>query len=734
MNGLGRLLNNTAVSLAGQAVTWTSALLLTAAYGRFLGDVKFGELYFALSFVAVIGFPIEFGFNQQLVRDVAQEPKRASILITNALLVKFALWIVLYGATLVVCWALGYSLEERILVALCGGALMTGAIASAFGAMHTGAQRMVYPSVGTIIEKGGGALVIILLLRGGAGVRAAAVVLLAASLAGALWQAAWFQRLVGMRLAIDWEVIRGLVKTSIPFLAYGMLGVIYYRIDAVLLSLMESTAVVGWYGASYRLFDTLVFLPNIIVLAIMYPLMSKFAVKSEASVRIAIEKTANFLVVCALPIATALLLAAPNIIGFLYHRSDFGPSIPVLEALAPGLALLYLNSVWTTALMSLNLERRLPVMAAIALVFNLALNLVLIPRLQGTGAAITTSLTEGLLFVISLAFLPRRYRPIKSLVVAGKALLASLAMGASIFALQRFSLLVIVPVAALVYLLAATMLSVIPREDVDQLAQAVLRKVRKVSAIAPAFQEGAEALAFSGSGTSGVFPREQETGTMHQTLSAETRSVSFLSSFSSGNMIRQAQQRMQQGVQGTRRFFGASLKYTTNHIINHIPIHAVRYMWYRRVLGWELGPRACILMGQYIQMAGVRTSGKRVSIGAGTVINHGCLLYTTGGLVIGENVSISPGVWLVTGTHMMNDPEFVDIYRPITIDDYAWIGARATVLCGVTIGKGAVVMAGAVVTKDVAPFTVVGGVPAKAVGTRELRTPAYTLDFHPPLE
>lgn len=738
MNGLNRLVNNTAISLVGQAVTWTSTLLLTAAYGRFLGDVKFGELYFALSFVAVIGFPIEFGFNQQLVRDVAQHQEKASRLITNALLIKLALWLVLYGVILVVCWALGYSVEERWLVAICGGTLLSGAIASAFGAMHTGAQRMVFPSVGLVIEKGLGALIIIILLRQGAGVRAAALVLLGASLAGALWQGAWFQRLVGIRLAIDWEMIRALVGASIPFLTYGMLGAIYYRIDAVVLSLMASTAVVGWYGASYRLFDTLVFLPNIIMLAIMYPLLSKFAINEETKLRKAIEKSTNFLLVCGLPIATGMILAAPNIIGFLYHRSDFGPSIAVLQALAPGLVLLYLNTVWTTALMSLNLERRLPVMAAIALVFNLAANLILIPRLQGMGAAIATSLTEGLLFALSLVFLPRQYWPLKSLLVGSKALLASLLMGVAIFALQRFSILLILPVAALVYLLAATALATIPREDIDQLSQAVLRKLGKASsttpAAAPAIQDGAEALAFSGPGTSGIFRREQETTRVKQTLTTGAHAVSFFSTSSSGGLAGQAQQRMRQGMVGARRLGAAALKYATNHIIAHIPVHAARYAWYRHVLGWDLGPRACILMGQHIQMAGVRTSGKRVSIGAGTIINHGCLLYTTGGLVIGENVSISPGVWLVTGTHLMNDAEFLDMYRPITIDDYAWIGARATILCGVTVGRGAVVMAGAVVTKDVEPFTVVGGVPAKVVGARELRTPAYTLNFRPPLE
>lgn len=181
-------------------------------------------------------------------------------------------------------------------------------------------------------------------------------------------------------------------------------------------------------------------------------------------------------------------------------------------------------------------------------------------------------------------------------------------------------------------------------------------------------------------------------------------------------------------------FIGAVIKYMTNHVINHVPSYAIRHLWYRRVLGWCVGSGTAILLGQHVQMAGIRTSGRKVSIGEDTVINQGCMLYTTGGLIIGNHVSISAGVWLVTGSHDMNDPQFPAFYKPIIIGDYAWIGMRATILGNTTIGEGAVVMAGAVVTHDVAPYTVVGGVPARPITQRTLANPSYMLDFHPMFE
>jgi len=183
-----------------------------------------------------------------------------------------------------------------------------------------------------------------------------------------------------------------------------------------------------------------------------------------------------------------------------------------------------------------------------------------------------------------------------------------------------------------------------------------------------------------------------------------------------------------------RRALAAVLKYVTNHVICHIPSYTIRHLWYRRVLGWYIGPRASILMGQHVQIGGIRDSGKRVSIGAGTIIHRGCELYTTGGLLIGENVNISPGVWLVTNGLDVDDPGAALVQKPIVIDDRAWIGARATILGGVTVGEGAVVMAGAVVASDVAPYTVVGGVPARTVRSRSARALSYELDYRPLFE
>jgi maltose O-acetyltransferase len=108
-------------------------------------------------------------------------------------------------------------------------------------------------------------------------------------------------------------------------------------------------------------------------------------------------------------------------------------------------------------------------------------------------------------------------------------------------------------------------------------------------------------------------------------------------------------------------------------------------------------------------------SAKGFEIGDNSVINAYCVIKS--GVKIGKNVSISEHVMLLTADHDMNN-NFEGRNNPIFIGDYVWIGTIAMILRGVKINKGAVVAAGAVVTKDVAECAVVAGVPAKVIKKR----------------
>lgn len=116
----------------------------------------------------------------------------------------------------------------------------------------------------------------------------------------------------------------------------------------------------------------------------------------------------------------------------------------------------------------------------------------------------------------------------------------------------------------------------------------------------------------------------------------------------------------------------------------------------------------------------------KASIGVGTMINRGCRFYASHHypdvrIRIGNHVAVAPEVSFFAAGHDYTNLSLPDIASSITVGDYVWIGGRSIILGGVTIGEGAVIAAGSVVTRDIPPYTVVAGVPAHVIKKRELR-------------
>ena len=108
--------------------------------------------------------------------------------------------------------------------------------------------------------------------------------------------------------------------------------------------------------------------------------------------------------------------------------------------------------------------------------------------------------------------------------------------------------------------------------------------------------------------------------------------------------------------------------------------------------------------------------GKNITIGRDVFINSGCHFQDQGGITIGDGSLIGHNVVLATINHDLSPlKNRENHYAPIVIEDHVWIGSNATILPGVTVGRWSVVAAGAVVSKDVEAFTIVGGVPAGVI-------------------
>lgn len=148
-----------------------------------------------------------------------------------------------------------------------------------------------------------------------------------------------------------------------------------------------------------------------------------------------------------------------------------------------------------------------------------------------------------------------------------------------------------------------------------------------------------------------------------------------------------------------------------NAVINKIPSRHIR-KWFLQIMGAKIGKhtfpcrRVEVLLPKGLHLA------ENVSIGWFAELD------ARGGIYVDHNTNISSHVIMITGSHDIDDPNFTADFKPIKIGHHCWLGTGAIVLQGVTIGDGAVLAAGAVATKDIPPFEVWGGVPARFIRKR----------------
>lgn len=156
------------------------------------------------------------------------------------------------------------------------------------------------------------------------------------------------------------------------------------------------------------------------------------------------------------------------------------------------------------------------------------------------------------------------------------------------------------------------------------------------------------------------------------------------------------------------------------NVTTWIPLHSVRNLIWQ-FFGLTLGKHSTL-------HTGVRVFDPRnIQVGEGTIIGYATFIDGREPVTIGNHTDIASEVMIYSQEHDLAASDFHAVGAAVKIGDYVFIGPRAIILPGVTIGDGAVVAAGAVVTKDIAPATIVGGVPAKVIGERQLKNFHYQL-------
>jgi O-antigen/teichoic acid export membrane protein len=195
-------------------------------------------------------------------------------------------------------------------------------------------------------------------------------------------------RLVRLRVRFGGQEVRRLLAASLPVALFALLGILHFRIDTVLLSLLGSLDDVGTYSAAYRFPEQVLFIPGLFIAA-TYPLLAGYAARDDPQIGATVSRSLAFLLPIAFPLTAATAVLAPDLIE-LVAGSGFDDAAGPLRVLAFAAVFMFANTLFSSLLIVYHEQRRLAWLIAVALLGNIAVNLVLIPLFGPMGAAAAT--------------------------------------------------------------------------------------------------------------------------------------------------------------------------------------------------------------------------------------------------------------------------------------------------------------------------------------------------------
>lgn len=431
---------NTTVMMASQFITGASSFVLMLFLPRHLGSEGYGMLYLAISITMIFQIVIDFGGPFFIAKEVARDRSSAGQILSNSIAIRFIFWLVSVSGMLAFAFIAGYPFEVIAMIFILGVSKLWECSDRVLHSCFQGFEAMSYTSVGAITERAFLMVAGITALLLGANGVVIACVMAVSTLLSFLVGARFMRRFISTLPRWDAGVIRRFITLGLPYFLYSIFGVIYYRVDAVMLSFWATSSVVGWYGAAYRFFDVLMFIPNIFTVA-LFPILARIA-GQQAMLATTTRKSMEFVLITGIPLSIIIFAFASPVIDLLFDLDKYGPSVVLLRIFAAGMLLVYIDIVLGTALFASDRQKQWSVVAFLAMLVNVGLNFFLIPYFQtttgngGIGAAIATLVTEFAVMCGALALLPKSVFMNAPISVQMKALISGVFMGATVWILD----------------------------------------------------------------------------------------------------------------------------------------------------------------------------------------------------------------------------------------------------------------------------------------------------------
>ncbi len=389
-----------------QVLTKIIGFFYTLFLAKSLGVESFGLYTVALAYFSIISSISDFGFNRYLIREVAKNKLKVYELFCNIGMFRLTITSVIFGIFAISLYLFDPDKLRTSLILLAVLAILPQSIALTLDGVFIALQKFQFSVIALLLASLANALIGLFLINKGFGNAGAINALTISQLIYgiSLFTILGFSK--GLHFSrVELSIIKKALIGGLPYSLLGILGLIYFRIDAILLSYIKGSFETGLYGAAYRVLEVIVFIPSALGTA-LFPTLSRMHDNKSQKIKEIYFKSVGITAVISILIVLGYLTILPFIIRIFLQ--DYLKSLEAIRILSLAIPFMFLHMVSASfVLSSERYLRGIILLSIIPVTFNILMNLSFIPIYGFIGASWVTVLSDILSFVLIFIFIKK---------------------------------------------------------------------------------------------------------------------------------------------------------------------------------------------------------------------------------------------------------------------------------------------------------------------------------------
>lgn len=399
MSKIQIIFKNMSWLLISQIIASICGFVWTVLMARYLGVTNYGILGFAVSITGILGILDDLGISYYIVRQISTDNESAPKYLGNSLPLKIIFATIKLILTFIILILLKTDELTTFITLLFSIEMIIKSYINSLNGAFQAFENTKFQGIGITLMNTTTLLFILISIYADLGLLGVSISYILANLITLIYSYhVLTKHITRPKFELNWEFCKKITLYSLPFAISGLLYIIYYSIDMVMLSKLVGDYANGIYNATYKLIAVLNLFYSVYS-AVIFPVMSKFFKNNKKLLIISYEKSIKYLMMIMIPLATGTVFYSLNIIQLIYG-SQYDAAASVLSILIWTVCLLFISGASNTLLNASHEEVTVTKIYAIAAVFNIILNFIMIPYFTYNGAAITTVLSDMLIVTL----------------------------------------------------------------------------------------------------------------------------------------------------------------------------------------------------------------------------------------------------------------------------------------------------------------------------------------------